>query len=322
MGCDASRNPTNQATPTFQSTQPEWAATEIAADLDAVFLISIHAARVGCDLTGKIFCGHCGISIHAARVGCDGEWFSGIYAGHCHFNPRSPSGLRQQAAALREADSIFQSTQPEWAATAGPEHQYPQADIISIHAARVGCDQRRQRNGLFLPYFNPRSPSGLRHHRGSYRRRCRSHFNPRSPSGLRPTQKTKRRRTTQFQSTQPEWAATMPQMIDNPKVRISIHAARVGCDRKHNLYAAKRRYFNPRSPSGLRLYGIGAKGYYPQNFNPRSPSGLRHEPGDVVMTAEISIHAARVGCDIGKEQTNDKHKYFNPRSPSGLRRVV
>ena len=34
----------------------------------------------------------------------------------------------------------------------------------------------------------------------------------------------------QFQSTQPEWAATMVFVSTGNKVRISIHAARVGCD--------------------------------------------------------------------------------------------
>ena len=58
------------------------------------------------------------------------------------------------------------------------------------------------------------------------------------------------------------------------------------------------------------------------NFNPRSPSGLRlFFLRDVRGGLGISIHAARVGCDVlcyykVKEDDND----FNPRSPSGLRR--
>ena len=57
---------------------------------------------------------------------------------------------------------------------------------------------------------------------------------------------------------------------------ISIHAARVGCDRNASQYRKAGKHFNPRSPSGLRQDGDGI------------PDALD----------EISIHAARVGCDI------------------------
>ena len=58
------------------------------------------------------------ISIHAARVGCD----------------RLHKFLRLQAV-------IFQSTQPEWAATVLTGIKAYMSKDISIHAARVGCDQ-------------------------------------------------------------------------------------------------------------------------------------------------------------------------------------
>ena len=62
--------------------------------IDFLIDISIHAARVGCDIRLLIsfVCGKI-ISIHAARVGCDGNAESGIGADD-NFNPRSPSGLR------------------------------------------------------------------------------------------------------------------------------------------------------------------------------------------------------------------------------------
>ena len=56
----------------FQSTQPEWAATGRLAEALNVSVISIHAARVGCDIVPLLEGGEIpGISIHAARVGCD-----------------------------------------------------------------------------------------------------------------------------------------------------------------------------------------------------------------------------------------------------------
>ena len=57
-----------------------------------------------------------------------------------------------------------------------------------------------------------------------------------------------------------------------------------------------------------------------KNFNPRSPSGLRRAtltPPE--QTLDISIHAARVGCDCFYPQRAGQVKDFNPRSPSGLR---
>ena len=101
----------------FQSTQPEWAATAALPFRPQVQTISIHAARVGCDKRGD----------GASATGSD-------------FNPRSPSGLRLYTGYNGFTMTIFQSTQPEWAAT-------PFTLRLCSH---------------FL-YFNPRSPSGLRH---------------------------------------------------------------------------------------------------------------------------------------------------------------
>ena len=170
----------------FQSTQPEWAATnEFLGEDDIAIFISIHAARVGCDWheSGESIMAKT-ISIHAARVGCDVKSFKGyglpkisIHAARVgcdetgryqskalrNFNPRSPSGLRQQADTVTINRKLFQSTQPEWAATG-----------FSKPALFVQLN------------FNPRSPSGLR--------LCARW--PFAPTHLI------------FQSTQPEWAAT------------------------------------------------------------------------------------------------------------------
>ena len=55
----------------FQSTQPEWAATEGEERYLRSIGISIHAARVGCDQPLDSQTLEHLISIHAARVGCD-----------------------------------------------------------------------------------------------------------------------------------------------------------------------------------------------------------------------------------------------------------
>ena len=212
-------------------------------------------------------------------------------------------------------------------------------------------------------YFNPRSPSGLR----LGRLRCtafRMPFQSTQPEWAATTQKFKQVLFGLFQSTQPEWAATICKVMPNAFVDISIHAARVGCDRlirridgegRISIHAARvgcdnisalclltelisihaarvgcdlhivlqylhRQNFNPRSPSGLRpstFSGLRASAY----FNPRSPSGLRlPDKWRHSDKKEISIHAARVGCDVvGQGGIGGTLNNFNPRSPSGLR---
>ena len=123
------------------------------------------------------------ISIHAARVGCDDKGV-GWVTENWDFNPRSPSGLRPYPRPRNLKLNLFQSTQPEWAATwlvknmvlrkwisihaarVGCDRRdkgFAPPKVISIHAARVGCDLlRRRKCGYAFVYFNPRSPSGLR----------------------------------------------------------------------------------------------------------------------------------------------------------------
>ena len=184
MGCDNILLNECRTACGFQSTQPEWAATHYNRLTEDIEIISIHAARVGCDFDpphllriGETFqstqpewaatsqraqlMNEIGISIHAARVGCDIDR-EGIVVRNYNFNPRSPSGLRPLTVQILKNDMQFQSTQPEWAAT------------------------------LNLPAVKPKKNA--------------------------------------FQSTQPEWAATIPNHMLQQFENISIHAARVGCD--------------------------------------------------------------------------------------------
>ena len=149
------------------------------------------------------------ISIHAPRAGCDRRKRTNPNRPSCHFNPRTPCGVRRK------------SWSRPWASWRK----------ISIHAPRAGCDlwmsSRTRGRPPFqsthpvrgatravrpLPswngYFNPRTPCGVRPGRGVDYGGGRGHFNPRTPCGVRP-----RRQHTQA------------------NVRhISIHAPRAGCD--------------------------------------------------------------------------------------------
>ena len=90
VGCDAVSQGDDTFAETFQSTQPEWAAT-----------FTENFTRIG----------RCGISIHAARVGCDNRrrqhWTTAV-----DFNPRSPSGLRQKDTAFNGTGCYFNPRSP------------------------------------------------------------------------------------------------------------------------------------------------------------------------------------------------------------------
>ena len=85
--------------------------------------------------------------------------------------------------------------------------------------------------------------------------------------------------------------------MSDQEIKISIHAARVGCDNIKGGDSLKIMHFNPRSPSGLRRR-LARRNKCLIDFNPRSPSGLRLIADSQRIYCEvISIHAARVGCD-------------------------
>ena len=100
----------------------------------------------------------------------------------------------------------FQSTHPGWGATK-INFRHLRQYSISIHAPRVGCDNRPTCIRWRDKHFNPRTPGGVR--RRSWRGKLwESYFNPRTPGGVRLI------------------ANQLPYNI----IHISIHAPRVGCD--------------------------------------------------------------------------------------------
>ena len=100
------------------------------------------------------------ISIHAPRMGSD-AFSSFCLARQTDFNPRSPHGERQYGKMVTVLKSKFQSTLPAWGATEMAHRQLSQHQI-SIHAPRMGSDQRGRLRIRCRCYFNPRSPHGER----------------------------------------------------------------------------------------------------------------------------------------------------------------
>ena len=124
-----------------------------------------------------------GISIHAPRVGSDE---SGLVPGRVNgdFNPRSPCGERHRRFCSKGGFCLFQSTLPVWGATdqstsASAKKLFQSTlpvwgatslrstvlgrTMISIHAPRVGSDDRCHGHAGNGTDFNPRSPCGERH---------------------------------------------------------------------------------------------------------------------------------------------------------------
>ena len=156
----------------FQSTLPAWGATIEKAQGTLIVFISIHAPRMGSDPS---------------------EMFAIAFSRY--FNPRSPHGERQAAAAC-----------PSWTLYFNPR---------SPHGERP--------EGLysspFFQHFNPRSPHGERHQADGISASVVGDFNPRSPHGERPAGATGTVYDPEFQSTLPAWGATFTPCpsVDAPK---------------------------------------------------------------------------------------------------------
>ena len=80
---------------------------------------------------------------------------------------------------------------------------------------------------------------------------------------------------------------------------ISIHAPHAGCDWRDCFCPGRRKYFNPRTPCGVRLAHLGEQS----------------------VLNKISIHAPHAGCDGRRLTVSFFEWYFNPRTPCGVRRA-
>jgi len=169
------------------------------------------------------------------------------------FNPRSPCGERLAATQRRSTVTRrFQSTLPVWGATAGDKIFVDTIHGISIHAPRVGSDQRP----YSLTTFGSSFQSTLPVWGATY-----------GADGIIAP--------LLFQSTLPVWGATSITR-DGLLISscISIHAPRVGSDVKMSALCTASTHFNPRSPCGERL-GYVVRQFFCVYFNPRSPCGER-----------------------------------------------
>ena len=167
------------------------------------------------------------ISIHAPLAGCD-------VCGVCNppksinFNPRTPCGVRPLSKRIFD-DSIK----------------------ISIHAPLAGCDHHGLQGAAIAQHFNPRTPCGVRRAFPLLQfLNCR--FQSTHPLRGATVSRGRCEVTATFQSTHPLRGATFFLPHHHIALAISIHAPLAGCDFYALCKTFHRRYFNPRTPCGVR----------------------------------------------------------------------
>ena len=146
--------------------------------------ISIHAPLAGCDGQGLGDRRKGCISIHAPLAGCDDQLRSGKKAKQPISIHAPLAGCDVTGEWITFEQAKFQSTHPLRGATSGGFstgcsvpisihaplagcdlhllHPWPRTDI-SIHAPLAGCDDTCATVQHHKPYFNPRTPCGVRH---------------------------------------------------------------------------------------------------------------------------------------------------------------
>ena len=145
-----------------------------------------------------------------------------------------------------------------------------------IRNPRSPCGERRRTDAsLRSPSnFNPRSPCGERRSPICKRSSRRPHFNPRSPCGERLSSVWSAAMAASFQSTLPVWGATLGCSDHERRQMISIHAPRVGSDKRASGIRRHPR-ISIHAPRVGSDFGSRLQNALIVDFNPRSPCGER-----------------------------------------------
>ena len=176
------RSPPTELDTSFQSTRPAWGATWPPWDCGRCPGFQSTRPAWGATFNPLLLIRPQGVSIHAPRVGRDLSR-SAMRSQRSSFNPRAPCGARLRDALDDAGFAPFQSTRPVWGATSGcrpssrrssfqstrpvwgatPQLFFlPKEYLISIHAPRVGRDLRENWHRQASTNFNPRAPCGAR----------------------------------------------------------------------------------------------------------------------------------------------------------------
>ena len=100
---------------------------------------------------------------------------------------------------------------------------------------------------------------------------------------------------------------------------ISIHAPQAGCDQRILQKEEANRYFDPRTPSGVRPTSCWLR-IEPCLFRSTHPKrGATASKWLWGQSEKISIHAPQAGCDRDDHRRAQSVLNFDPRTPSGVR---
>ena len=162
-------------------------------------------------------------------MGCDNDPLT-VARNDTNFNPRTPVGCDQRAAAYNQTVAQFQSTHPS-GVRRRVRSLRPYIGNISIHAPQWGATSRPRYRCAGRWNFNPRTPVGCDPNTTADPVDCFD-FNPRTPVGCDV------HGGHQF--------AIIPYF--NPRTP-------VGCDSSASHSSRLIRYFNPRTPVGCDAPG-------------------------------------------------------------------
>ena len=169
--------------------------------------------------------------------------------------------------------------------------------VISIHAPLAGCDGSYSLPAPAHPYFNPRTPCGVRpFERGLY-----------SSSSA-------------FQSTHPLRGATFLLLCDFAPRLISIHAPLAGCDFCSSFFCLVNSISIHAPLAGCDDLALAVQDVH-DHFNPRTPCGVRPcSPPAAVRRCHFN---PRTPCGVRPPLSAPpgRSSHFNPRTPCGVRRA-
>ena len=194
-------------------------------------------------------------------------------------------------------------------------------DDISIHAPLAGCDTSSRSTARPASNFNPRTPCGVRLFKDCLREMWQI-FQSTHPLRGATNQILTMRDFYNISIHAPLAGCDCKAGLFPDCCRISIHAPLAGCD--SDLPFCKQ---HVRISIHAPLAGCDGNNrrllFYLRYFNPRTPCGVRPVPCRIFPSFHaISIHAPLAGCDNAGEVAARRQKYFNPRTPCGVRRVA
>ena len=218
---------------------------------------------------------------------------------YCQFQSTHPLRGATGYKIYFDISQIFQSTHPLRGATQCFLTLKGNV-FISIHAPLAGCDATTRKQIGWFMHISIHAPLAGCDNLGGGVIGHLLYFNPRTPCGVRPYVRG---------------------LVDQDS--ISIHAPLAGCDVECGLRLIGYSQFQSTHPLRGATREALLVARWKRYFNPRTPCGVRPYL-DLLSTVvvAISIHAPLAGCDRPRSPIGFTPTYFNPRTPCGVRRAI